>query len=91
MLEDILILILIDFNRLYGDKTWVKEVLFTEELRAQTCMAAERLHRLLAGGLTPSAQYEKKCDHCSLIEICLPKKVADQACRVENYLRERLA
>ena len=75
----------------YGLPRRRMEVLFTEELRAQTCMAAERLHRLLAGGLTPSAQYEKKCDHCSLIEICLPKKVADQACRVENYLRERLA
>jgi CRISPR-associated exonuclease Cas4 len=41
-------------------------------LRAATCSAAERLHQLISAGVTPRASYEKKCNNCSLIEMCLP-------------------
>lgn len=47
-------------------------VSFDEELRAATIRAIERLHELIASRDTPLAVREKKCDKCSLIEICMP-------------------
>jgi len=41
-------------------------------LRATLESAAGRLHDLMNAGLTPRARYEKKCDNCSLVEVCMP-------------------
>ena len=37
---------------------------------------------LLNPGITPKAEYSKKCEHCSLVDLCLPK-VSSKA---SNYL-----
>ena len=46
---------------------------FTPELRRATADAAERLHALIRSGTTPRAEPGRKCDRCSLREVCLPK------------------
>ena len=46
---------------------------FDAVLRETTRTAALRLHEIIASGRTPPAVYEKKCDTCSLIQLCLPK------------------
>jgi CRISPR-associated exonuclease Cas4 len=46
-------------------------------LRERTMAAARRYHELVEQGLTPRASYAKKCDHCSLIEACLPEITAN--------------
>jgi CRISPR-associated exonuclease Cas4 len=61
------------------------EVAFTTGLRAQTESAAARMHELTSSGKTPLARYEKKCDSCSLIGLCLPKTLG-KAHNVGNYL-----
>lgn len=46
-----------------------------DALRQQTEELAARVRELTAAGETPPAQYEKKCDRCSLYEQCQPKTV----------------
>lgn len=49
------------------------DVEFDSNLRLKTEDAAHRLHALFDSGITPPAVYEKKCDSCSLFEVCMPK------------------
>lgn len=59
----------------YGQPRRRQPVEFTSELRAETKATAKALHKLIASGKTPPAEYDKKkCEACSLIETCLPKK-----------------
>jgi CRISPR-associated exonuclease Cas4 len=56
----------------YGEIRRRTIVAFDDELRTVTIEAIERLHKLIASRVTPLAVREKKCDKCSLIEICMP-------------------
>ena len=56
----------------YGETKRRMVVAFDDELRAVTLQAIERLHELIASRATPLAVREKKCDKCSLMEICMP-------------------
>jgi CRISPR-associated exonuclease Cas4 len=56
----------------YGKRRRHTPVAFDESLRTLTRAAAERLHALIASRITPPAMREKKCDSCSLLEICMP-------------------
>ncbi len=56
----------------YGKRRRRTDVIFTAELRELTRDTAQRLHALIASRVTPIAQREKKCESCSLLEICLP-------------------
>lgn len=57
----------------YGQPRRRYAVAFNTLLRAQTESAAKRLHQLFNARQTPPAIYDKKCDNCSLIHLCLPK------------------
>jgi CRISPR-associated exonuclease Cas4 len=59
------------------------------ELREQTEKLAARLHELTRIGRTPLAIYEKKCESCSLLTLCLPKALG-KAQAVGKYLLEAL-
>lgn len=74
----------------YGTTRRRKDVKFGPDLRGQTATAARRLHELLAKGITPPAVYDKKCDNCSLVHVCLPKTADGHKSAVE-YLRRSLA
>jgi CRISPR-associated exonuclease Cas4 len=50
-----------------------REILLDEKLRQKTEHAAARLHELIASRITPPPVYHKKCEQCSLIDLCLPK------------------
>ncbi|MGL6076807.1 MAG: CRISPR-associated protein Cas4 [Fimbriiglobus sp.] len=50
-----------------------REVEFTPSLRQQTQDAARRLHELLKQAQAPAAVLHKKCQGCSLHELCLPE------------------
>lgn len=56
----------------YGEIRRRTTIAFDEELRAVTIQAIKRLHNLISSRVTPLASREKKCDKCSLIEICMP-------------------
>jgi CRISPR-associated exonuclease Cas4 len=57
----------------YGTPRRRTAVQFDATLRNETQTASEKLHTLISSGITPAAVYEKKCDNCSLIDICMPK------------------
>ncbi|MBI2266823.1 MAG: Dna2/Cas4 domain-containing protein [Armatimonadetes bacterium] len=42
-------------------------------MRAETEDAARKVHELIGSGITPRAEYSEKCNHCSLVDLCLPK------------------
>jgi len=75
---------------IYGITRRRLEVAFDPALHELTLNTAERLHRLIASGATPPAVYEKKCDHCSLSALCLPK-TAGRHKSATAYLKRMLS
>jgi len=73
----------------YGQTRRRYAVLFDESLRFETMEAAARLHALVRAGVTPPAHYEKKCDSCSMVQLCLPK-VAAKGKSLGRYLARML-
>jgi len=68
----------------YGKPRRRLDVNFTQQLRAETEAAAARLHELFRNGRTPPAVYEKKCESCSLMHLCMPKVCSNK--NVEKYI-----
>jgi CRISPR-associated exonuclease Cas4 len=63
----------------YGQTRRRTDVRFDTELRALTVGTARRLHELIASRETPPASYEeRKCDACSLIQLCMPQAMRFQ-------------
>lgn len=56
----------------YGRTRHQLDVSFDRPLRERTEAACARLHELVDSGITPRARREKKCDRCSLLNLCLP-------------------
>jgi CRISPR-associated exonuclease Cas4 len=69
----------------YGEPRQRHEVELTGGLREQTEKLAARLHELTRAGKTPPARYEKKCESCSLLTLCMPK-TTDGRKSVGRYL-----
>lgn len=58
-----------------------QEVVFTPAMREQVEQVTRTVRKMLEQGLTPPPANDKRCDHCSLKESCLPLVVADRAAR----------
>ncbi len=71
----------------YGKTRRRMNVVFDEHLRALTKDTAARLHEFIKEGKTPKPVYAKKCESCSLIDVCMPKTIT-HALSVDNYLKE---
>lgn len=69
----------------YGRPRRRKQVEFTDSLREKTEKTAVQLHALFEKGQTPQARYKKKCNSCSLFEMCMPK-VTGKKKNIELYL-----
>ncbi|MBI2817800.1 MAG: CRISPR-associated protein Cas4 [Acidobacteria bacterium] len=74
----------------YGEPRQRSEVVFSPDLREKTESLTARLHELTLSGKTPLARYEKKCDSCSLYELCLPKGLG-RTHTVADYLFEAIS
>ncbi|MFH0869193.1 MAG: CRISPR-associated protein Cas4 [archaeon] len=61
------------------------EVEITDLLRRQTENIAQQVHQMFNDRNTPIACYEKKCQSCSLAEICMPKTTGLNK-KVDYYL-----
>ena len=89
-LEDMLGVPIAEGSLYYGTTHRRHDVPLTPHLRERTEMLAARLHDLLQQDITPPAQYEKKCDTCSLKETCLPKAAGSRK-SARAYLSRTLA
>jgi len=74
----------------YGKEQRREVVALNDGLRRTTEEVAAAVHRLLADGRTPPPVYAKKCDACSLADICLPRRVGGGKNRVARYLATAL-
>lgn len=62
-----------------------QEVEFDEALRSDTERLAERLHALIASGITPPPVRIPACEHCSLFSRCMPDAL-NRTRRVDVYV-----
>ncbi len=69
----------------YGKTRRREDVAFDAGLRGLTEETARELHRLLDSGITPRAEYGKKCRSCSLINLCMPR-VSAAGRSVKRYI-----
>lgn len=53
-----------------------EQVQLDSQLRTETIHAAEMLQELFYAGKTPPPDYSAKCRSCSMLDICLPKKLS---------------
>lgn len=60
----------------YGQTRRRVEVALDEELRGLVRESAAAMNALFLSGRTPAAVYEKHCEACSMIDLCLPRKTA---------------
>ena len=74
----------------YGKTRRREEVAFEKGLRAETVEVVRKTRELIESGQTPGEKYGKKCDACSLLEICLPASCG-KARSAEKYLSDLLA
>lgn len=56
-----------------------EQVVLDEKLRIQTILKASELHQLFNSGKTPLPIYSKKCKACSMIDICMPKRMSQHS------------
>ena len=66
------------------------DVAFDLGLRGFTEGLAARLHAMAASRVTPPAVYKAKCENCSLIGRCMPKRLSDRP-SAAAYLARALA
>lgn len=63
-----------------------EEVLLDQSMRERTKRAAEQLHAFFQQGKTPPPSYSPRCRSCSLIDVCLPKKISSSGQRYRLQL-----
>jgi len=74
----------------YGKTRRRNPVVFDEALRTLTIETAARLHVLVNSGQTPKTEYEeRRCKHCSLLDICMPQS-AGKGKKVSAYVERML-
>ncbi len=57
----------------YGQTRRREDVVFDERLRTVAEDISRKVHELIASSITPKAEYSKRCESCSLLDLCLPK------------------
>ena len=73
----------------YGKTRRRQDVVFDEELRKITGETAKRFHELVEKGRTPKPVFMKRCDSCSVYDICLPKTVG-KGRSINDYLNDSM-
>lgn len=69
----------------YGQTRRREDVVFDAALRQETEDTANKVHEQIKSGTTPKSEYSKKCESCSLLELCMPK-TCGKAKSVSQYL-----
>lgn len=89
-LEEMLKVVIPEGALFYGTPRRRTSVVFDDTLRDETRNAAEKLHALIKSGKTPSAVFQKKCENCSLVEICMPKieKIRVTDTYIDKYISD---
>jgi CRISPR-associated exonuclease Cas4 len=84
-LEEMLDLAVPEGALFYGKTRRRADVRFDETLRRETGKTAQEARALIMSGVTPPPVYAKRCERCSLIGDCMPKKIEKNP-SVKRYL-----
>jgi CRISPR-associated exonuclease Cas4 len=71
----------------YGKTKHRLDVTFDDAVRMRLKQIVADLRAMLAAGKTPAAAFEKKCESCSLIDLCMPQ-MSEKHRSVSEYMRE---
>jgi CRISPR-associated exonuclease Cas4 len=75
----------------YGQTRRRQTVIFDDELRQLTVDTVQGARAMILAGHTPTASYlAKRCDACSLIDLCQPKLLGKRR-DVESWLHGKIA
>lgn len=74
-LEEMLNVVIADASLFYHRIRRREDVALDPRLREKTLEAASRLQQLFARGITPAPEYLPHCRSCSLLELCLPRRL----------------
>ena len=88
-LEEMLNLNIPEGALFYGRTRHRLDVAFDGYLRRETEDTARRVRALLTSGITPQPMYDKRCEQCSLLEICMPKTMQKKR-TVRGYITRML-
>jgi CRISPR-associated exonuclease Cas4 len=62
-----------------------------EALREKTAGLIKQIRTISETGITPLPEYERrKCDNCSIVDMCMPKSVGGEGKRVQSFVRKQL-
>lgn len=79
----------IEYGALYYGETKHRELIsINQQLREQTILCAEEMHKAFQSGHLPKAEKGKHCRNCSLVNICMPNIANCQ--KVGIYLKKHL-
>lgn len=73
----------------YGKTRRRLDVVFDDMLRKETEDTTCRVREFIKAGVTPKAEYSKRCESCSLVDVCMPKTTGGKL-SVEKYLSEAI-
>lgn len=72
----------------YGENRRRTDIVFTEQLRRKVEEICREMHELYSRGYTPRVKPDKRCNTCSLQELCVPK--LQKMLSVETYINKAL-
>lgn len=85
-LEEMLNVLIQNGALYYGRTRRREEVVFDKKLRQETEDVVGKVHSLIESGITPKPAYSKRCNKCSLLDLCLPK-ICSRTRSVSSYLQ----
>ena len=88
-LEEMLDVVIPTGALFYGQRRRRKVIELDVELQQLTESVAGQVHELFQSGITPLAEYSKKCEQCSLLQACMPKSCGGGR-SVQRYLSKML-
>jgi len=62
----------------------------TDDLRKYVASLANEMHEIFRNGITPGAEMGKNCQHCSLVDLCVPKLTKKKQL-ARNYIGSHVA
>ncbi|GBC63960.1 CRISPR-associated protein Cas4 [Desulfonema ishimotonii] len=63
----------------YGKTRRRQNIVFDEALRRETEETARRFHELVGTRQTPPPEYTARCESCSFVDACMPRKIKNRS------------
>ncbi|WP_457553049.1 CRISPR-associated protein Cas4 [Desulfobacula sp.] len=73
----------------YGKTRRRLDVIFDKKLRELTLKTAREVHEMISSEITPPPFYEKKCDTCSFLQLCLPKAIGKKR-KISSWIEKMI-